>query len=137
MSIPEGATHVVADIHDLSDSKKSMNERYPYRKKDSAGWSAYVDGQWVGVVFGDPSRYQKIDKQWSGPQDGLPPVGMIVQVWDKEPHKCYAHHCGQKVTILAHRIGSYAEPVAVYHAVGRDGFDEYHALVDACFRPLQ
>lgn len=79
MSIPAGATHVVADIYGLSDSGKSMNERYPYRKKDSAGWSAYVEGEWVGVVFGDPSRYQLIDKPWSGPEDGLPPVGTVCE----------------------------------------------------------
>lgn len=82
MSIPEGATHVVADIHGLSDSGKLMNDRYPYRKKDSAGWSAYVEGKWVGVVFGDPSRYQRIDKPWSGPEDGLPPLNTVCQMMD-------------------------------------------------------
>ena len=97
MSIPAGATHVVADIHGLSDSGKSMNEGYPYRKKDSAGWSAYVEGEWVGVVFGDPSRYQKIDKQWSGPQDGLPPVGTVCECTVKAndhwvPCEIVAHH---------------------------------------------
>jgi hypothetical protein len=76
-------------------------------------------------------------KPWSGPQDGLPPIGMTVQVWDKEPHKFYAKHIGKSVEILAHRIGNYGDPVAVYCFKEDDGTDGYHALVEECFRPVQ
>ena len=75
MSIPAGATHVVADIYSLRDEQKVMNNKYPYRKKDGDLWLAFVDDEWVNVFFPDPSRYQKINKPWSGPEDGLPPVG--------------------------------------------------------------
>ena len=137
MSIPEGATHVVADIYSLRDEQKVMNNKYPHRKKDGDTWLAFVDGEWVNVFFPDPSRYQKINKPWSGPEDGLPPIGMTVQVWDKEPHKFYAKHCGKSVEVLAHRTGSYGEVVAVYCVRMDDGTDEYHALVETCFRPIQ
>jgi hypothetical protein len=80
MSIPAGATHVVVDIYSLRDEQKAMNNKYPYRKKDGDLWLAFVDDEWVNVLLPDPSRYHRIEKQWSGPQDGLPPVGLRVEV---------------------------------------------------------
>lgn len=80
MSIPTGATHVVADIYSLRDEQKVMNNKYPYRKKDGDLWLAFVDDEWVNVWLPDPARYQKIDKPWSGPEDGLPPVGDEIEI---------------------------------------------------------
>lgn len=80
MSIPAGATHVVADLYDLRQSQKEMNSKHPYRKQDGGAWMAFVDGEWVDVYFADPKRYMKINKPWSGPEDGLPPVGLEVEI---------------------------------------------------------
>jgi len=127
MSIPEGATHVVADIYSLRDAQKAMNNKYPYRKKDGDLWLAFVDDEWVNVWLPDPSRYQKIEKQWSGPQDGLPPVGSIVEVFECT-HDYTKRFNGQKVRILCHE-----NDVAVFSAKNF----EYHALVKDKFRPIR
>ena len=97
------------------------------------GWEPVTANKPIADLVERPKQ----PKPWSGPEDGLPPIGMTVQVWDKEPHKCYAHHCGKSVEILAHRIGSYGDPVAVYCVKIDDGTDDYHALVEDCFRPIQ
>lgn len=64
-------------------------------------------------------------KPWSGPEDGLPPVGSRVIV-----HECTNYHAkrfnGQLVRIVAHDEGKYA----VFAA---DNF-EYHALVAEKFK---
>jgi hypothetical protein len=127
MSIPAGATHVVADIYSLRDAQKEMNSKHPYRKKDGDLWLAFVDDEWVNVWLPDPSRYQKIDKQWSGPQDGLPPVGSTVEVFECT-HDYTKRFNGQKVRILCHE-----NDVAVFSAKNF----EYHALVKDKFRPIR
>lgn len=75
--IPEGATHVVADIYHLTESQKKSNERYPYRKKVGSSWLAWCDFEWVPVVNADPSKYQALQKPWNG--EGLPPVGTVCE----------------------------------------------------------
>ena len=127
MSIPAGATHVVADIYSLRDEQKEMNNKYPYRKKDGDLWLAFVDYEWVNVWLPDPKRYQEIDKPWSGPEDGLPPVGMTVEVFECT-HDYTKRFNGQKVRILCHE-----NDVAVFSAKNF----EYHALVKDKFRPLK
>ncbi len=115
MSIPEGATHVVADIYSLRDEQKAMNNKYPYRKKDGDLWMAFVDDEWVNVWLPDPKRYQKIDKPWSGPEDGLPPVGEIVEYngysLDLKP--------GSRVEIIHHFNAGVADAAAfLYYKSG-------------------
>jgi hypothetical protein len=98
MSIPEGATHVVADIYSLRDAQKAMNNKYPYRRKDGDSWLAFVDDEWVNVWLPEPYRYQKIEKQWSGPQDGLPPVNSVCEFVSSDTS-------WGKVKIIAHDDG--------------------------------
>jgi len=126
--IPEGATH-----------QWSANGLFA-KQCPGETWAIWQNNQWLWIgddFSGEMIERQKQPKAWSGPEDGLPPVGMTVQVWDKEPHKFYAKHVGKSVSILAHRIGSYGEEVAVYCVKADDGTDEYHALVENCFRPIQ
>lgn len=110
-----------------------------FYKRESSLWLFWDGNKW-DVAVGTSERdciKRPQPKPWSGPEDGLPPVGSTVQVWDKEPHKFYAKHVGKNVSILAHRVGSYGEEVAVYCVKADDGTDEYHALVEACFRTVQ
>ena len=123
---PDDATHA-------RDYQRGVD----FYKRESGLWLFWDRAKWDVAVGTSEKDCERRPKPWSGPEDGLPPVGSTVQVRDQEPHKCYAHHCGKSATILAHRIGSYSEPVAVYHVSGLDGLDEYHALVEACFRPIR
>jgi hypothetical protein len=77
---------------------------------------------------GDASPYDLIVRpqtaQWSGPQDGLPPVGMRVMV-----HECTHDYTkkfnGQTVRIVAHDEGQYAVFAAdhfIYHALVAEKF---------------
>ncbi|MNT44814.1 hypothetical protein D3C72_1813550 [compost metagenome] len=73
--------------------------------------------------------YERISqtKPWSGPQDGLPPVGSIVEVFECT-HDYTKRFNGQKVRILCHE-----NDVAVFSAKNF----EYHALVKDKFRPIR
>lgn len=77
---------------------------------------------------------------WNGPEDGLPPVGLTVEVFDdREPHFSYAMHIGQRVRIVAHDVLGEGDdegtPVAVY-AFNHPKGEGYHALVAGKFRPI-
>lgn len=76
--IPDGATHLIADVYSLSENQKRMNDKHPYRMIKDGIWYAFVNGGWWPVTDPEPGRYQRIEKQWSGPQDGLPPLGTNV-----------------------------------------------------------
>ena len=127
---PEGATHAgTKHAEGIVCWYKLSNDSYHYwymvdSVLDSCGWDESE---------GRPCHWPLVErpqpKPWSGPEDGLPSVGMTVQVWDKEPHKFYAKHCGKSVEILAHRTGSYGEVVAVYCVRMDDGTDEYLSLI--------
>lgn len=107
MSIPVGATHVVADIFGLSESSKAMNNKHPYRKHDGKEWLAYVDGEWCSVCFGDPARYQQLQKSWSGPEDGLPPIGTVFKFkgvtasWKTAPLDQWRE--GDEILVISHQ----------------------------------
>lgn len=126
MSIPVGATHVVADIHDVTERQKIMNGKHPYRKKEGNDWFAFVDGAWLNVWFSEPHRYQRLNKPWSGPEDGLPKIGSVVELWkgsDKGTH----------VEIIAHFNAS-ADLVAVYVPV--EGYRHVNQAISSCFKPI-
>jgi hypothetical protein len=133
---PEGATHYTYGSPDPWRDYSTNTAMYwsTIRKE----WSKMCLSSSADCLNSDvPHEARSQPKPWSGPEDGLPPVGSTVQVWDKEPHKFYAKHVGKNVSILAHRVGSYGEEVAVYCVKADDGTDEYHALVEACFRTVQ
>lgn len=80
-------------------------------------------------------------KQWSGPQDGLPPIGMRVEIFASADEYApdwsrYADHIGQTVTVIAHQEAQSKQPIAVY-SCENDGRYEYHSLVASCFKPVR
>lgn len=113
---PDDATHARDYKHGV-DFYKRENGRWLYADK----------GSWK-VAFGTSEKdcvERPQPKPWSGPEDGLPPVGSRVIV-----HECTHYHAkrfnGQLVRIVAHDEGKYA----VFAA---DNF-EYHALVAEKFK---
>jgi hypothetical protein len=63
-------------------------------------------------------------KQWSGPQDGLPPIDSRVMVYECT-HEYTKQFNGQMVRIVAHDEGKYAVFAAdnfVYHALAAEKF---------------
>ena len=133
MSIPEGATHVVADIKSLRDEQKVMNNKYPYRKKDGDLWLAFVDDEWVNVWLPDSARYQKINKPWSGPEDGLPPVGIECEYNPMVPTAFMPTYLKwSKVRIVTHDV-QMGDTYAVFS--GLSGYCGNRR--PECFRPIK
>lgn len=78
----------------------------------------------------------KID--WDG--SGLPPVGCQCEIDPTvEHHEYYARHAGRQALIVAHDVGRYGDPIAVYRVVADDGYNEYHGLTSGKnnFRPIR
>lgn len=106
---------------------------YCHYKKVNDVWMVHIGGdEWdksSSMYNGDIKPADIVrrpqPKPWSGPEDGLPPVGSRVIV-----HECTHYHAkrfnGQLVRIVAHDEGKYA----VFAA---DNF-EYHALVAEKFK---
>lgn len=94
-----------------------------------------VDLGECGVEFAYSIDYSV---SWNG--EGLPPVGLEVEVCDSdEPHEAYAKHIGEKVKIIAHDVLNGDDeglPVAVYSYDCSWG-KGYHALVAGKFRPIR
>jgi hypothetical protein len=51
-------------------------------------WAIWQDNEWLWI--GDEFSGEMIErhKQWSGPQDGLPPVGTVCEYWNDEWERC-------------------------------------------------
>jgi hypothetical protein len=94
---PEGATHVVADIHGLSERKATANSLAFYRKQVDGIWFGFEFGRWHEINHPEVHRYQKLPEQWSG--EGLPPVGTVCEI-----KGCMSHYLKwNKVTVFAVR----------------------------------
>ena len=127
MSIPEGATH------------KGELGRY-YKCVEGQWFYSNNFGHWRKYYSGRPANLIALEKkhEWSGPQDGLPPVGSSVEIcavadeyapdWNR-----YADHIGRTATIIAHQEAQSSQPIAVY-SCEIDGRYEYHSLVAHCFK---
>lgn len=137
MSIPEGATH------------KAIGPRIDcwYKNINCLGFEFMNQGgsEWIKRDGMPNWPYERIaneqPKQWSGPEDGLPPVGFHVRIEMPSDDQCadfwrYGSHIGKNVDIIAHQVCSTGENVAVY-AYNNDGILEYHSLVAHCFRALK
>ena len=77
--------------------------------------------------------------KWTGPQDGLPPVGIECEV--AAPgfnHPRFNRFIGQKVFVIAHDVVD-GTPVAVFRMpVDGDPLEQdYHSMVAAAFRPIE
>lgn len=75
--------------------------------------------------------------EWNG--EGLPPVGVDVEVCSKYSHPLFDRFIGRKVHIIAHDVIN-GDPVAVFRMPinGRDpeSDQDYHAMVAGSFRPI-
>ena len=138
---PEGATHYgVVSIGRICWYMVKSDCRYDFAYQNDG----YHAEKWTpsdGTPGHQPLIARPQPKPWSGPQDGLPPVGSRVEIvaeadeyapdWDR-----YADHIGKTVTIIAHQEAKHSQPIAVY-SCGDDGQYEYHSLIAKCFRPIK
>jgi len=93
---PEGATHYTPRGLDVC-----------WFRHDGEGWRSWIDGRW-GVAYGSEGFFESLiprPTQWRGPEDGLPPVGMVCEYTGsaKVPGDPSEWRPGDQVEILAHR----------------------------------
>lgn len=108
---------------------------YCHYKKVNDVWMVHMDGdEWdksSSMYNGDIKPADIVErpqpKPWSGPEDGLPPVNMVVEVFECT-HDYTKRFNGQKVRILCHD-----NDTAVFAA---NNF-EYHALIKDKFRAIR
>lgn len=114
---PEGATHA-----------RDYGRGVDFYKREGMRW-LYIDGSEWKRAFGtseascEPRPLQP--KPWSGPEDGLPPVGMRVMVYGCL-HEYTTRFNGKVVRIVCHDEGEFA--------VFETDDNEYHALVAEKFK---
>lgn len=121
---PEGATHKDYTAHGLWYKFDIERDQVSYWFHDH--WSP--SGEPENYNDGSLDHMEERPKPaWSGPQDGLPPVGSTVEVFECT-HDYTKRFNGQKVRILCHE-----NDVAVFSAKNF----EYHALVKDKFRPIR
>lgn len=106
---PDDATHFGPSTKDWEPCwmKKIGNHWY--------GWLYPTDTKWdyLADASSNQSRISMLVKRpqpkpWSGPEDGLPPVGAVCEV--REPNNYSAFQDWSKCTISAHNIGSNGRP---------------------------
>lgn len=73
---------------------------------------------------------------WTG--EGLPPVGIDVEVFAEYSHPRFDRFLNQKVSVIAHDVIN-GDPVAVFRMPvdGDDTEQDYHAMVAGSFRPIR
>lgn len=115
--IPEGATHTAPDG--------------TYRMARDGLWYGCADGDWVYIVGAAPNFYTKIQAEpgWSG--DGLPPVGVEIEVKHKDATPEWARPDFYKAEIVA--IGKQL----VIFAAEATGFETVGKIEDYEFRPVR
>lgn len=115
--IPEGATHTAPDK--------------TYRVFDHGCWWAYADGDWIVVEGAAPQHYMAIQAkpEWSG--EGLPPVGVEIEVKHKDATPEWARPDFYKAEIVA--IGKQM----VIFAAEATGCETVGKIEDYEFRPVR
>ena len=139
---PEGATHYCDGA--MSGFWRDLSERtWKFFRDSDETW--HDSGEKTTNLLHNGIGLTLIErpkpKQWSGPEDGLPPVGSIVEIiaeadeyapdWNR-----YADHIGKVVTIIAHEYAHTSEPIAVYSCETGVAY-EYHSLIAKCFRAIK
>lgn len=121
---PEGATHY------------NQNNEMFYLLKGGI-YHFYASDDVELLVGGPPSDYdlstfvERIKvKPWSGPEDGLPPVGAKVLIGPADGCEWLENFEGREAEIIAHNVGRSGDPTAVFKCFDDDGFPIYHAMVD-------
>lgn len=118
--IPGGATHTFKGIAGVS-----------YRRQAGERWEAYVDGDWVLLVGGMPWSYVPIqtETEWTG--EGMPPVGVEIEVKHKDATPEWARPDFYKAEIVA--IGKQL----VIFAAESTGCETVGKIEDYEFRPVR
>lgn len=116
-NIPEGATHTAADG--------------TYRMARDGLWYGCADGDWVYIEGASPHFYTKIqaEPEWDG--EGLPPVGVEIEVKHKEATPEWARPDFYKAEIVA--IGKQL----VIFAAESTGCETVGKIEDYEFRPVR
>lgn len=121
--IPEGATHTY-----------TIRGKTSYRRMASDLcnlWEAYIDGDWTMIMSPHAEDYVKIqtDQEWNG--DGLPPVGVEIEVKHKDATPEWARPDFYKAEIVA--IGKQL----VIFAAEATGCETVGKIEDYEFRPVR
>lgn len=115
--IPEGATHTAPNG--------------TYRMARGSLWHGYADGDWVYIEGASPHFYTKIqaDPEWDG--EGLPPVGVEIEVKHKDATPEWARPDFYKTEIVA--LGKQL----VIFAAESTGCETVGKIEDYEFRPVR
>lgn len=115
--IPEGTTHTAPNG--------------TYRMAIGSLWYGYADGDWVYIEGASPHCYTKIqaEPEWSG--EGLPPVGVEIEVKHKDATPEWARPDFYKAEIVA--IGKQL----VIFAAEATGCETVGKIEDYEFRPVR
>ena len=115
--IPEGATHTAPNG--------------TYRMARGSLWHCYADGDWVYIEGASPNFYTKIqdEPEWDG--EGLPPVGVEIEVKHKDATPEWARPDFYKAEIVA--IGKQL----VIFAAEATGCETVGKIEDYEFRPVR
>lgn len=119
--VPEGTTHRYGCVlYKFTDDAVFIwsGGHWDY----SAPQSAYNDGS-MDQIIARP-------KPWSGPEDGLPPIGTKVKIGAADGNEWLEHFEGREAEIIAHNVSRSGDPTAVFKTFDDDGFPIYHAMVD-------
>ena len=118
--IPEGATHTY-----------TSRGKTTYRRLTKSFWEAYSDGDWVRIMAPHDEEYVKIQagSEWSG--EGLPPVGIEIEVKHKDATQEWARPDFHKTEIVA--LGKQL----VIFAAESTGCETVGKIEDYEFRPVR
>lgn len=119
-NIPEGATHTYTESGGTS-----------FRKMSGSYWLGYADGDWI-ILYNPASHcYVPIqaEPEWSG--EGLPPVGVEIEVKHKDATPEWARPDFYKAEIVA--IGKQL----VIFAAEANGCETVGKIEDYEFRPVR
>lgn len=116
-----------------------------YYKRENSLWLYYANGKWERAYCTSENdcvaRLQP--KPWSGPEDGLPPVGMVCEFaggtecpedpFDKDLKE------GMKATIIAHfKCGDFTLAAFTFDPENPDrGMVQVEQATFGCFRPIR
>lgn len=119
-NIPEGATHTYTESSGTS-----------FRKMSGSYWLGYASGDWIILNNPAPHCYVPIqaDPEWDG--EGLPPVGVEIEVKHKDATPEWARPDFYKTEIVA--IGKQL----VIFAAEANGCETVGKIEDYEFRPVR
>ena len=122
--IPEGATHTYTESSGTS-----------FRKMSGSYWLGYADGDWI--ILNNPASHCYVpiqaDPEWTG--EGLPPVGLDVEVMQGGlPSVAFDW---EACKILAINIGSNEKPQVITRDFRGDAAIYYPGIDNVYFRSIR